>query len=198
VRVRPIIHVVDDDSTARWLIEEMLQGIGAEIRAHADATAFLAAYRPCECEVLITDLRMPDISGLELQRRLLDQGATLPIIFVSAYSEIAAAVTAVKRGAVDFLEKPVHAGELREKVQAALVACRQLHAQSRERTMRDARLALLTVREREIAALVANGRSSREVAEQFSLSVRTVENHRSRIMEKLRVRSAVELARALD
>jgi FixJ family two-component response regulator len=196
--VRPLIHVVDDDSTSRWLIEEMLQGIGADIRAYPDATAFLASYRQAECECLVTDLRMPDISGLELQRRLLEQGATIPILFVSAYSEIAAAVTAVKRGAVDFLEKPVHAGELREKVQAALAASRQLHAEGREKETRGARLALLTAREREIATLVANGRSSREVAEQFSLSVRTVENHRSRIMEKLRVRSAVELARALD
>lgn len=196
--MRPLIHVVDDDSTSRWLIEEMLQGIGADIRAYPDAQAFLAAWRPTECECLVTDLRMPDVSGLELQRRLLEQGASIPILFISAYSEIAAAVTAVKRGAVDFLEKPVHAGELREKVQAALNTSRQLHSLHREKETREARLSLLTAREREIAALVANGLSSREVAAQFSLSVRTVENHRSRIMEKLRVRSAVELARALD
>ena len=196
--MQPQIHIVDDEETSRWLIEQMLQGIGADFRVYTEAGKFLESYSPVECECLITDLRMPGASGLELQRRLLERGATIPVLFVSAYSEIAAAVTAVKLGAVDFLEKPVHAGELREKVQAALNASRELYAQQRQRETRNARIALLTSREREIAQLIAEGRSNREVAERFSLSTRTVENHRGRIMEKLRVRSAVELARALE
>lgn len=192
-----IVHIVDDDPTALWTLEEMLQGIGADVRGCASAVQFLDAYRPAPCECLITDLRMPELSGLEVQRRLLDRGATIPIIFVSAYSEISAAVTAVKRGAVDFLEKPVRGSELREKVQAALATSRELHAQRLEKTARDARLALLTDREREIVELVVTGRSSREIAELLAISARTVENHRARAMEKLRVGSAMELARVV-
>lgn len=193
----PVVYIVDDDSIALWILQEMLQGIGAQFRVYSSAAQFLDEYRPGHCECLITDLRMPEVGGLEVQRRLLEQGASLPIIFVSAYSEISAAVTAIKRGAHDFLEKPVHAGTLIEKVQAALVRSRELHAERLQRSARDARLALLTEREREVVELVVQGKSSKDIAELFALSPRTVENHRARAMEKLRVSSAVELARAL-
>jgi FixJ family two-component response regulator len=106
-------------------------------------------------------------------------------------------VSAVKQGAVDFLEKPVHAGNLREKVQAALASSREMYSRRLSDQTREARLALLTAREREIVELVAIGKTSREIATLFSLSPRTVENHRCRAMEKLHVGSAVELARIL-
>lgn len=195
MRMTSIVYIVDDDKTSLWLLEEMLQGIGAQSRAFSSPTAFLDAYRPGPCECLITDLRMPEVGGLEVQRRLLGQGASLPIIFISAYPEVSSAVTAIKRGAHDFLQKPVHAAELVDKVQSALARSRELHAQRLQRAALDARLALLTEREREVVELVVAGRSSREIAEQFELSPRTVENHRARAMEKLRVGSAIELAK---
>ena len=195
--MQPVVNIVDDDSTSLWLLQELLQGIGAELRAFSSATRFLSEYRPSPCECLVTDLRMPEFSGLEVQRKLLERGATIPIIFVTAYSEIREAVTAVKRGAVDFLSKPVDGAELREKVQAALAASRELHARRLERSARDARLALLSEREREIVELVATGKSSREIAEILQISSRTVENHRARAMEKLHVTSAVEMARLI-
>lgn len=195
VTMAPIVYIVDDDKTSLWLLQEMLQGIGAQTRTYNSAAQFLDDYHPSPCECLITDLRMPEVGGLEVQRRLLSQGACLPIIFVSAYSEVSAAVAAIKLGAHDFLQKPVHAGELVEKVQAALTRSRELHAERLQCAARTARLALLTEREREVVELVVAGRSSREIAEQFALSPRTVENHRARAMEKLRVGSAIELAR---
>ena len=195
MRMTSIVYIIDDDKTSLWLLEEMLQGIGAQSRAFSSPTAFLDAYRPGPCECLITDLRMPEVGGLEVQRRLLGQGASLPIIFISAYPEVSSAVTAIKRGAHDFLQKPVHAAELVDKVQSALARSRELHAQRLQRAALDARLALLTEREREVVELVVAGRSSREIAEQFELSPRTVENHRARAMEKLRVGSAIELTK---
>ena len=195
MRMTSIVYIIDDDKTSLWLLEEMLQGIGAQSRAFSSPTAFLDDYRPGPCECLITDLRMPEVGGLEVQRRLLGQGASLPIIFISAYPEVSSAVTAIKRGAHDFLQKPVHAAELVDKVQSALARSRELHAQRLQRAALDARLALLTEREREVLELVVAGRSSREIAEQFELSPRTVENHRARAMEKLRVGSAIELAK---
>lgn len=196
--MQPLIYLIDDDTLALWTLQELLQGIGAEFRSFASAAEFLSAYRPSPCECLITDLRMPEIGGLEVQRQLLARGAVLPIIFISAYSEVSSAVAAIKRGAFDFLEKPVQGGALREKVQAALARSRQLHLERLERETREARLALLTEREREVVELVSIGKSSREIAEVLSLSSRTVENHRARAMEKLHVSTSIELVRALD
>ena len=193
----PIVYIVDDDAIGLWALRELLDGIGAECRTYASATQFFSDYRPSPCECLITDLRMPEVGGLEVQRRLLEQGATLPVIFVSAYPEVSAAVAAIKRGAHDFLQKPVNGGELVEKVQQALTRSRALHAERLQQATRDARLALLTEREREVVDLVVQGYSSRDIAERLGLSPRTVENHRAHAMEKLRVGSAVELARAL-
>jgi FixJ family two-component response regulator len=138
---------------------------------------------------------MPEIGGLEVQRQLLCKGTTLPIIFVSGYAEISSAVEALKLGAFDFLEKPVNGALLVEKVQAALVKSRELHAQRMGQATREARLALLTDKERQVCKLVVAGQSSREIAETLDLSARTVENHRARIMEKLHISSTVDLVK---
>ena len=193
--VRAIVHVIDDDDIALWMFQEFLQGIGAEIRTYSSARAFLDAYRPGPHECLVCDLRMPEIGGLELQRRLLESGSHLPIILVSGYAEVHSAVEAIKKGAIDFLEKPVNGALLVEKVQAALARSRELHAEELRRAARDARLALLTPKERQVAELVVAGKSSPKIAEELALSVRTIENHRARLMEKLRVDSAVELVK---
>ncbi|MFT3733788.1 MAG: response regulator [Rhodocyclaceae bacterium] len=191
----PVIYIVDDDDIVLWMYRELLQGIGAETRTFASARQFLDSYIPAPCECLIADLRMPEVGGLEVQRQLTLKGASLPIIFVSGYPEVSAAVEAIKQGAFDFLEKPVQGSLLRDKVQNALARSRELHADRLARAARDARLALLTPKEREIAELVVSGKSSREVSDQLGISPRTVENHRARIMAKLHVESAVEMAR---
>lgn len=194
---RPIVYIVDDDDIVLWMFREFLEGIGAEFQTFASAETFLRTYIPTPCECLISDLRMPEIGGLEVQRQLLEKGASLPIIFVSGYPEVSAAVHAIKQGAFDFLEKPVNGNLLREKVQSALAKSRELHAERLERSTREARIALLTIKEREIAEHVVTGKSSREISDTLGISVRTVENHRARIMSKLHIDSAMELVRLL-
>ncbi len=193
--VRPVIHIIDDDDIVLWMFKELLQGTGAEIRTFDSARKFLEAYQPGSCECLICDLRMPEIGGLEVQQQLLDQGSHLPMILVSGYSEIPAAVEAIKKGAFDFLEKPVDGALLVAKVQSALARSRQLHAEHLARVTREARLALLTPKEREVAERVVAGKSSPKIAQDLNISVRTVENHRARLMEKLHVDSIAELVR---
>lgn len=193
--VRPIIYIIDDDDIILWMFKELLKEIGAEIRTFASARAFLDTYRPTPFECLICDLRMPEIGGLEVQQQLLDKGSYLPIILVSGYSALPSAVEAIKKGAFDFLEKPVDGALLVEKVQSALAKSRQLHTQQLAKITREARLALLTQKERQIAELVVAGKSSPKIALDLNLSVRTVENHRARLMEKLHVESIVDLVK---
>ena len=192
---RAVVHVIDDDDIALWMFRELLQGIGAEIRTFSSAREFLAGYRPNPCECLVCDLRMPEIGGLDVQQRLLDKGSHLPIILVSGYADVPHAVEAIKKGAFDFLEKPVDGALLIAKVRSALERSRQLHAEHLARIAREARLALLTTKERQIAELVAAGKSSPKIAQELDISVRTVENHRARLMEKLHVESVAELVR---
>lgn len=194
-RVLPVIHVIDDDDIVLWMFRELLRGVDAEIRTFTSARDFLDGYRPSPCECLICDLRMPEIGGLEVQQRLLDQGSHLPIILVSGHADIPVAVEAIKKGALDFLEKPVDGALLVAKVQSALARSRELHAEHLARVTRDARLALLTPKEREVAERVVQGQSSPKIAQELDISVRTVENHRARLMEKLRVASVAELVR---
>lgn len=193
--MKPIIYVVDDDDIAIWTYTNLLCDIGADIRPFVSARRFLATYRPGPCECLICDLRMPELDGLEVQRALLDAGNTLPIIFVSGQSEVASVVAAVRTGALDFLEKPVDGRRLVDAVRHALERSRVAHKERLESITREARLALLTPKEREIVQYVVSGMSSREISTLLGNSVRTIENHRARITEKLHVNSTVELVR---
>jgi FixJ family two-component response regulator len=193
--VRPVVYIIDDDDIVLWMFQELLQGIGAEFRVFSTARAFLETYRPGPCECLICDVRMPEMGGLQVQHALIEKGSHLPIIFVSGYPEVHAAVEAIKRGAFDFLEKPVNGSLLLAKVEAALAKSRELHAERLDRMAREARIALLTPKERQIAELVVAGKSSPQIADALGISVRTVENHRARIMEKLHVDSTVNLVK---
>ncbi|MDR2613860.1 MAG: response regulator [Candidatus Accumulibacter sp.] len=190
-----VVHVIDDEAIARWMFSELLQGIDAKKRIFASAREFLADYRPHPCECLVCDLRMPEIDGLTLQQHLLDEGSHLPVILVSGYADVPQAVAAIKKGAFDFLEKPVDGASLVAKVESALEHSRRLHAEYLARSVREARLALLTAKERQIAGLVAAGKSSPKIAQELEISVRTVENHRARLMEKLRAESVADLVR---
>lgn len=193
----PIVHVIDDDDIALWMFRELLRDVDAEVRTFASARAFLDSFQPSPCECLICDLRMPEIDGLEVQQTLLDAGNHLPIILVSGNAEIPLAVEAMRKGAFDFLEKPVDGALLVSKVGKALERSRELHTRHLAHVARQARLALLTAKERHIAELVAAGKSSPRIAEELGLSVRTVENHRARLMEKLHVDSLADLVKLL-
>ena len=150
-------------------------------------------------DLFIVDPNFGDADGYEflkwLRRSGIEPNCHAPIILVSGYPEVHSAVEAIKKGAFDFLEKPVNGGLLVEKVQSALARSRQMHAELLTRKTREARLALLTPKERQIAELVVEGKSSPKIAEVLDISVRTVENHRARLMEKLHVESTIELVK---
>lgn len=190
-----IVHLVDDDASVLKLLQAMVATIGVEARVFSSAQSFLAAYRPSVHECLVCDIRMPGVDGMELQRQLLATGATIPIIFLTGFAEVGIAVEAMKHGAFDFLEKPFSAQALLTKIKAALDSSQQRYAQWLERQAIEARIALLTERERAVIAQVVAGKSSREISELFGISVRTVENHRIRIKEKLHVVSTVDLVK---
>lgn len=177
------------------MLQALVETIGFETRAFDSAQHFLAAYDPLPCQCLVCDLRMPDIDGLEVQQRLKETGFPPPIIFLTGYAEVAIAVDAMRHGAFDFLEKPFSSQALLAKIQSALALSRKQYIGQIERQTVKARIALLTPRERELIPHVIEGRSSREIAELLGLSIRTVENHRTRIMEKLHVESTVEMVK---
>ena len=193
---RAIVYVIDDDSIMLELVRGLVQTLGVDSEGFASAEGFLARYQQCPCECVVSDMRMPGVSGLQLQRELQQRfHLPPPLILITGYGEVSAAVDAMKQGVFDFVEKPLDGHRFLEKVQAALNASRDLHQQRLYLSAREARLALLTPKEREILDAVLKGLSSKEIAQQQNLSVRTVENHRAHLMEKLRVKSALELVR---
>jgi RNA polymerase sigma factor (sigma-70 family) len=190
-----IVYLVDDDPAVLKMLQALVATIGVDARPFSSAKEFLAAYRPKPCECLVCDLRMPDIDGMGLQKRLKAMDAAPPIIFLTGFAEVNIAVEAMRHGAFDFLEKPFSAQALLGKIQSALEVSRVQYAKWLERQALQARIDLLTPRERGVIRHVVDSKSSREIAEHLGLSVRTVENHRTRIMEKLHVESTVELVK---
>lgn len=193
--VRAVVYLVDDDLSLLKMLRAMVSSIGVDAQPYSSARAFLSAYRPSSCECLVCDIRMPDIDGIGLQKHLEAMKATLPIIFVTGFAEVGIAVEAMKNGAYDFIEKPFSAQSLLNKIQAALEGSKARHAQWLARQAINARIELLTPREKSVVDQVVSGRSSREISSQLGISVRTVENHRARILEKLHVESTVDLVR---
>ena len=190
-----IVSVIDDDLALLQMMQELISTLGVEVRSFSYARQFLATYQPTPKECLICDVRMPDIDGMELQKYLNEMQITIPTIFITGFAEVEIAVTAMKQGAFDFLEKPFSKQLLLGKVQAALNASLELHARARQEQAKEARLALLSVRERSVITHVIGGKTSKEIAQLLDIKLRTVESHRSRIFEKLHVKSTVELLR---
>jgi FixJ family two-component response regulator len=195
VAASPIIFIIDDDPLVRSMIELLIRASGREPVSFAAADEFLAAYEPQRAGCLICDIVMPGMTGLELQTELIRAGSTLPVIFISAHSDIPTAVTAMQRGAFDFLVKPFSNEELLERVAAALgrdeLLRHERHALDKIRARRDS----LTARERTILDRMVQGSSNKVMSHELALSVRTVELHRARVMEKMEARSIAELVR---
>lgn len=189
-----IVHVVDDDAAVRDSLALLLELKGIAARSHASAEAFLKAYdgRP---GCVVVDLRMPGMSGLELQEELKRRGIALPLIMVTAYGDVPTARAALKAGAFDFVEKPIEEERLIATLQAALAAAQAERADAEELAVFRARRERLTAREREVLDMVVEGRHNREIAEALAISPRTVEVYRARMMEKLQVRRLPDLVR---
>jgi FixJ family two-component response regulator len=192
---QPIVFVVDDDRAMRDSLRWLLESIGLSVRTYATAAEFLDDHDPAQPGCLVLDVRMPGMSGLDLQTELAQRGAELPTIVVTGHAEVAMAVRAVKAGAIDFIEKPFSDQLLLDRVRQAL----EIDRLSREIRMRREearrRLASLSAREREVLALVAAGKANKEIAAALGLSPKTVEVHRAHVMAKMAVDSLAELIR---
>jgi FixJ family two-component response regulator len=192
-----VVHIVDDDAAVRHSLALLLKLEGIPTREFESAEPFLAAVDPAWAGCLLLDLRMPGMSGLELQGALRERGIELPIIVITAHGDVAAARTAFRAGAVDFLEKPVDDVALLAAIATALESDRRRRAGSEAAAALEARMARLSAREREVMWLVGAGRQNRDIAAQLGLSPRTVEIYKARMMEKLQVRGLPELLQLL-
>ena len=187
------VFVVDDDPSVLDAVQLLLRSVGLPARGFSSAGEFLEALDPEVPGCLILDLRMPGMSGRELQKRLLELGATLPIIFVTAHGDVPTAVDAVKDGAVDFIQKPFPEEKLLEKVNEALELNAVWKQEAEGRREVELRVRTLTPREREVMRLVAGGKLNKTIARELGISQRTVEIHRSRVMEKMKAGSVPDL-----
>ncbi|WP_333705648.1 response regulator transcription factor [Ottowia beijingensis] len=193
------IHLVDDDAAFRRSMVFLLESMGWPVQAHASAADYLDAGLPAleQTGCLLLDVRMPGMSGLELQQALIARGCRLPIVFITGHGDVELAVQAMKHGAFDFLEKPFRDQRLLDVVSAALRQ-READLVSSERAQQAGdRLARLSPREAEVARLVAQGLPNKLVARELDISEKTVHIHRQHVMEKAEVGSAAELARLM-
>ena len=192
----PMVFVVDDDPSMLRALERMLRTSGHSAEVYASPGAFLARPRYPGPACLITDLRMPGMSGLELQQALLASGYRIPIIFISGHGDIPTtvkAVKAVKAGAVDFLPKPFAREELLASVESALRYHREALAEQAANDERRSKFALLTPREQEVCVLVGRGLLNKQIAAELGAAEKTIKVHRARVMAKLAVGSVAEL-----
>ncbi|HMV01100.1 MAG TPA: response regulator [Rhodocyclaceae bacterium] len=194
----PVVYVVDDDPVARKSVSFLVGILDVEVCPLESAESFLAAYRPGLPNCLILDVRMPGMSGMELQSELLRRQIDIPIIFVSGHGDIPMAVRAMQSGALDFLTKPYSDQDLLERVQKALRLDVERKQRRRQQAAVRARLALLTQREVDVLQLVVKGMTNKEIAQSLTISVKTVETHRARVMEKMRAESLAGLCAAIQ
>ncbi len=192
-----VVFVVDDDPAVRESLEVLLQSAGLASRAYSNAEEFLDESPGDIIGCLIVDIRMPGLSGLELQEELNRRGSRLPLIILTGHGDVPAAVQALKAGAVDFLQKPFNPQSLLDLVEEALNRHTRIRDADARRAEIASRLDTLTPREREVMALIVRGNANKVVALDLGISERTVELHRSRVMKKMRTRSLADLARML-
>ncbi|MGR9108474.1 MAG: response regulator transcription factor [Gammaproteobacteria bacterium] len=188
-----VVHAVDDDRLFLSALERTLRTAGLNVRGYRYASAFLDSLDPNPAGCLITDLRMPDTDGLELQRELKHRKIALPVIFITAHGEARSAVAALKDGAVDFLEKPFGETTLLKSVREALEKDHQDRKSADEQAIVEQRFASLSPREKEIFALVVSDLTNKQIARHLKISPRTVEHHRERLMLKMQGRSMADL-----
>ena len=190
--ISPVIHIVDDDVSFRTAVARLLQASGYEVALYESARQLLEKPLDLEPGCLLLDVRMPGLSGPELQARLARTGNTLPIVFLTGHGDIRMSVRAIKAGAEDFLSKPVSRKTLIEAIQRALVR----QEEARERNLRlgslRALVATLTPRESEVFALIVRGKLNKQIAHELGTSERTIKAHRHAVMQKLKVGSLAE------
>ncbi len=192
---RGLVFVVDDDAGVRQMISRMVRSVGLRIETYASVQEFLELYDRRQTGCLVLDVRMPGLSGLDLQERLVAREVALPIIFITGHGDIAMGVRAMKRGAMDFIEKPFQDQVLLDAIHAALARAAEMHEAAQARDDARQRLATLTPREREVLVLVVDGRPNKQIAAQLGTAEQTIKMHRSRLMKKMEADSLPALVR---
>jgi len=189
------VFVVDDDSAVLKGLRMLINSVGMNVETYLNARDFLDSYDPARPGCLVLDIRMPGMSGLELQETMLNKKMGLPIIVVTGYGDVTVAVQAMKKGAMDFIEKPFSEQVLLDRLHNAIAENIQTRQKQAHRETVEARLAHLTPRERQVMDLVIAGKLNKVTARELGISQKTVEFHRSRIMQKMNVDSVAELVR---
>ena len=193
IAAKPTVFIVDDDDAVRNAVQTLIESMGIQTRAFNNVQAFLDSYNPEQPGCLVLDVRLPQISGLELQEYLQREGIKTPIIFVSGHSTVSMAVRTLKAGAIDFLEKPFDDQTLLDSIQRALESDRIARADEQWRRKVLHYLGLLSRREKEVLRLLIQGKPNKVIAHEMHLSTKTVETHRAHIMRKLEVNSLAGL-----
>ena len=191
------VYIVDDDEALRDSLLWLLESNNRKVAQFDSGEAFLAAYRPEMTGCLVLDVRMPGMSGLELYERLRERHATLPVLFITGHGDVPMAVSVLKKGAVDFIEKPFSDTDMLKLIDQCLTT----ELENRERLRQDAavarRLDQLTGREMEVLELIIAGRLNKQIADDLGISIKTVEVHRARVMEKMEANSLAELVQSV-
>jgi two-component system, LuxR family, response regulator FixJ len=192
---KAVVFIVDDDDGVRRAMGALMDSVGYGHAAYASAQEFLRHYNPAQSGCLILDIRMPGMSGLELQQELNKHGYSIPVIFVTGHGDVPMAVEAMKKGAFDFVQKPFRDQDLLDRVNRALQADAEQRQELAGKEEVVHRWSTLTPREREVMALIVEGKANKVIAMDLNLSERTVEIHRARVMEKMKVRSVAQLVK---
>lgn len=192
---QPTVFLVDDDEPVRQAVSLLLRSAGLPCETFASGDEFLAAFDPARPGCLVVDMRMPGMSGLDLQARLQEAGHAIPVIVITGHGDVPAAVRALKQGAVDFIEKPFNEQILLDAVNKAVARDRESRSRRHDLERCRERLDALTEREREVMDLVVDGQPNKIIADRLALSVKTVEYHRGNVMAKLLVESVADLVK---
>jgi FixJ family two-component response regulator len=191
----PVVFVIDDDRMIRDGLQSLIRSVGLRVEMYASAQDFLGAKRPDAPACLVLDVRMPGLSGLDLQLKLRDRGIPIPIIFITGHGDIPMSVRAMKEGAQEFLTKPVRGQDLLDAVQKAIARDRELRQEREETGEIRAGFESLTPREKEVLELVVAGLLNKQIADRLGMSELTVKTHRAHVMEKTQAESLAHLVR---
>jgi len=187
------VYVVDDDEAVRDSLQWMLEGKDYRVRCFDSAESFLSRYDPREVACLIVDIRMGGMSGLELQDKLVEKHSPLPIVFITGHGDVPMAVNTMKKGAMDFIQKPFKEDDLLSLVERMLDSARESFSDHQNAVTRDALLSKLTGREAQVLERIVAGRLNKQIADDLGISIKTVEAHRANIMEKLNANTVADL-----
>ncbi len=187
------VYVVDDDEAVRDSLQWLLEGKDYRVRSFESAESFLSRFDPREVACLIADIRMSGMSGMELQDRLIERQSPLPIVFITGHGDVPMAVESMKKGALDFIQKPFNENQLLQLVETMLDKARDVFAVFQQAASRDALLSKLTSREAQVLERIVAGRLNKQIADDLGISIKTVEAHRANIMEKLNANTVADL-----